>query len=46
MSDPKVTANQNAPKIEAPTKASHSADENKLLVFALLAPLLHIHGSF
>lgn len=46
MSDPKVTPNQNALKIELRAKASHSADQNKLLVFVLSAPLLHIHGSF
>lgn len=46
MSDPKVMPNEYAPKIEAHTKASRGADENKLLAFALAAPLLHIRGSF
>lgn len=39
MSDPKVAPNQNAPNMEAHAKASHGADENKLLAFALSAPL-------
>lgn len=46
MSDPKITPNQNTPKIEPRVKAFQSADQNKLLVFVLSAPLLHIYGSF